>query len=78
MERRLKYRPNAIISQHNFLIIKPMLKFPDAKINLGLNVLSKRPDGYHNIETVMMPVPSHDILEIVVAPDGKDSLHCSG
>lgn len=55
-----------------------MLKFPDAKINLGLNVLSKRTDGYHNIETVMIPVPSHDILEIVEAPDGKDSLHCSG
>ena len=52
-----------------------MLKFPDAKINLGLNVLSKRPDGYHNIETVMMPVPSHDIPEIVVAPEGKDTLN---
>lgn len=55
-----------------------MLKFPDAKINLGLNVISKRPDGYHNLETVMLPVPSHDILEIVEAKDGKDSLSCSG
>lgn len=55
-----------------------MLKFPDAKINLGLNVISKRQDGYHDLETIMFPVPSHDILEIVEAPDGKDSLHCSG
>lgn len=55
-----------------------MLKFPNAKINLGLNVISKRPDGYHNLETVMFPVPSHDILEIVEATDGKDLLHCSG
>lgn len=55
-----------------------MLKFPNAKINLGLNVISKRPDGYHNLETVMFPVPSHDILEIVEATDGRDSLHCSG
>lgn len=55
-----------------------MLTFPDAKINLGLNIISKRPDGYHDIETVMFPVPSHDILEIVEATDGHDSLHCSG
>ena len=55
-----------------------MLTFPDAKINLGLNIVSKRPDGYHDIETVMLPIPSHDILEIVEATDGHDSLHCSG
>ena len=29
-----------------------MISFPNAKINLGLNVVSKRPDGYHNIETI--------------------------
>lgn len=55
-----------------------MLTFPDAKINLGLNIISKRPDGYHDIETVMLPVPSHDILEIVESTDGHDRLHCSG
>ncbi len=55
-----------------------MLRFPNAKINLGLNVISKRPDGYHNLETVMYPVPSHDILEVVEAKDGRDTLHCSG
>lgn len=63
---------------HNNLKTRNMLKFPDAKINLGLNIISKRPDGYHNLETVMIHVPSHDILEIVESTDGKDSLHCSG
>ena len=42
-----------------------MLSFPNAKINIGLNVLSKRIDGYHNIETLFYPLPLHDILEIV-------------
>ncbi|MDR2287267.1 MAG: 4-(cytidine 5'-diphospho)-2-C-methyl-D-erythritol kinase [Prevotellaceae bacterium] len=43
-----------------------MISFPCAKINLGLNVVSKRDDGYHNIETVFFPVTElTDILEIV-------------
>ena len=33
-----------------------MICFPNAKINLGLNVVSKRPDGYHNIETIFYPM----------------------
>lgn len=41
-----------------------MLSYPNAKINIGLNVLEKRPDGFHNIETVFFPVPDSDILEI--------------
>ncbi len=41
-----------------------MLAFPVAKINLGLNVVEKRPDGYHNLETVFYPVPLKDALEI--------------
>lgn len=55
-----------------------MVIFPNAKINLGLYVTARRPDGYHNIETVMIPVPSRDILEIVEASDGADSLSCYG
>jgi len=42
-----------------------MIAFPNAKINLGLNVVEKRPDNYHNIETVFIPVGLKDILEVV-------------
>jgi 4-diphosphocytidyl-2-C-methyl-D-erythritol kinase len=42
-----------------------MVTFPNCKINLGLNVIEKRKDGYHNIETVFFPVQLNDALEIV-------------
>ncbi len=45
-----------------------MLVFPPAKINLGLNVIARRADGYHEIESVMVPIPLCDALEIVVDP----------
>ena len=41
-----------------------MITFPIAKINLGLNVIEKRPDGYHNLETVFYPVKICDALEV--------------
>ena len=41
-----------------------MLTFPNAKINLGLFVTEKRPDGFHNVETVFYPIPLQDALEI--------------
>ena len=43
-----------------------MISFPNAKINIGLNVVSVRPDGYHDIETVFYPVNVQDVLEINV------------
>jgi len=46
-----------------------MLCFPNAKINLGLHVVAKRTDGYHDIETCFYPIPLHDALEIVPASD---------
>jgi 4-diphosphocytidyl-2-C-methyl-D-erythritol kinase len=55
-----------------------MILFPNCKINLGLNVISKRPDGYHNLETVFYPVPLHDALEIIPAGDGSSEFHSSG
>lgn len=65
-----------------------MITFPNAKINLGLNITEKRPDGYHNLETVFYPVPIEDALEIHVqnncqlpAANGqvqKFSLHQAG
>ena len=58
-----------------------MLTFPNAKINLGLNITEKRPDGYHNLETVFYPIPIEDALEITElqgAPGEKFRLHQAG
>jgi len=41
-----------------------MIVYPNAKINIGLNVVEKRPDGYHNLETVFYPIGLQDALEI--------------
>ena len=41
-----------------------MITFPNAKINLGLNVVEKRPDGYHNLETIFYPINLQDALEV--------------
>ena len=46
-----------------------MITFPCAKINLGLNIVSKRADGYHNLETVFYPIPLTDALEIKLMGD---------
>lgn len=43
-----------------------MITFPIAKINLGLNVVERRPDGYHNLETVFYPVNIKDALELTM------------
>lgn len=44
-----------------------MISYPNAKINLGLNVVEKRPDGYHNIETIFYPIPLQDALQVKTA-----------
>ncbi|WP_424961857.1 4-(cytidine 5'-diphospho)-2-C-methyl-D-erythritol kinase [Ekhidna sp.] len=44
-----------------------MITFPNAKINLGLNIVSKRDDGYHNIESCFYPIPWRDSLEVMEA-----------
>ncbi|MDD2551870.1 MAG: 4-(cytidine 5'-diphospho)-2-C-methyl-D-erythritol kinase [Dysgonamonadaceae bacterium] len=48
-----------------------MICFPNAKINLALNIVSKRFDGYHNIETIFYPIALKDALEIVPSKDNK-------
>lgn len=55
-----------------------MLTFPNAKINLGLNIVSVRPDGYHDLQTVMVPVGWHDILEIVPSANVESTLTITG
>lgn len=55
-----------------------MIAFPNAKINIGLNITSRRADGYHNIVTAMMPTTWHDVLEIVPAKNGDTTLTVSG
>lgn len=55
-----------------------MITFPNCKINLGLWVTRRRSDGYHNIQTVMLPVPWCDILEIVPANGSETVLTVTG
>lgn len=45
-----------------------MISFPNCKINLGLRVLRKRADGYHDLSTVFYPLPLQDVLEILHSP----------
>lgn len=53
-----------------------MIIFPQAKINLGLHVLNKRQDSYHELETCMVSIPLYDILEIL--PSENFEFHQSG
>lgn len=57
-----------------------MITFPNAKINLGLNIVEKRPDGYHNLETIFYPVPIEDALEVNILNESyeKFRLHQAG
>jgi len=58
-----------------------LIYFPPAKINLGLKVLARREDGFHNIESIFIPTQLCDILEVHKrdnAPEGDFKLECSG
>jgi len=59
-----------------------MIVFPNAKINLGLRILRKRPDGYHDLESAFLPVGLSDVLEIVPVSgnfrDKSDRLNLTG
>ena len=55
-----------------------MLCFPNAKINIGLNVIEKRTDGYHNLETVFYPIGLCDVLEIIESKKSDTTFHLSG
>ncbi|NTW26629.1 MAG: 4-(cytidine 5'-diphospho)-2-C-methyl-D-erythritol kinase [Lentimicrobium sp.] len=55
-----------------------MIVFPNAKINIGLRVTERRNDGFHNIETIMVPVGLADALELTPASDGVFGFSSSG
>jgi 4-diphosphocytidyl-2-C-methyl-D-erythritol kinase len=56
-----------------------MITYPNAKINLGLNIVEKRPDGYHNLETVFYPINLQDALEVnLLEGEEEFSLKVSG
>lgn len=55
-----------------------MIVFPNAKINAGLRVINRRPDGYHEIETMMIPVRLADALEVTPSADGQFGFTTSG
>lgn len=54
-----------------------MVVFPNCKINLGLNILQKRADGYHDLETVFLPVGLYEVLEILPSKN-KTTLTTTG
>ena len=56
-----------------------MITYPNAKINLGLNIVEKRPDGYHNLETIFYPINFQDALEVTqLDGEGEYALTLSG
>ena len=57
-----------------------MIVFPNCKINLGLHIVRKRPDGFHDLETIFYPVPLCDALEIIRVPDkaGETTITVTG
>ncbi len=62
--------------QHNSEALK-MICYPNPKLNIGLDILRRREDGYHDIDTLMVPWQRmHDVLEIV--PSERLEMHLYG
>jgi len=55
-----------------------VVTFPNCKINLGLHIVRKREDGFHDLETVFYPIPICDALEIVLAGEKETTIHITG
>ena len=51
-----------------------MVLFPNCKINLGLNIIGKRSDGYHDLETVFYPLPVNDAIEVIEQENAQRSV----
>ena len=50
-----------------------MISFPNCKINIGLQIIGKRPDGYHDLQTIFYPVALKDALEIIDNTETNDA-----
>ncbi|WDF67389.1 4-(cytidine 5'-diphospho)-2-C-methyl-D-erythritol kinase [Sphingobacterium oryzagri] len=55
-----------------------MISYANAKINIGLNITAKRPDGYHELETIFYPFPLYDIIELTENTSTTSSLEITG
>ncbi len=55
-----------------------MIDYPNAKINIGLNIIEQRKDGFHNLETIFYPLQLTDALEFIVTSQNETSLELSG
>lgn len=55
-----------------------MILFPHAKINVGLDIIRRRPDGYHDIVTAMIPTDWEDVLELTPSTSGETTLTVTG
>ena len=55
-----------------------MVSFPNAKINIGLNIIGKRADGFHNLETVFFPIAVKDAVEIIEGNGVSTDVEFSG
>src|SRR5687767_906899 len=56
-----------------------MIVFPHCKINLGLHVTSRRPDGFHNIESIFLPVKKvNDVLEVILTRNDSFEMAVTG
>jgi 4-diphosphocytidyl-2-C-methyl-D-erythritol kinase len=55
-----------------------LVTFPNCKINLGLNILRKREDGFHDINSIFYPIPWYDVLEIISPSENKTTIRTTG
>lgn len=55
-----------------------MIVFPNCKINLGLHILNKRTDGFHNLETIFYPLPFKEALEVIPEDDETKEVNFTG